>query len=176
MNVPCPAFTAVLADLADEGAELDALVSAPGVDFTTAIEVGAAAAVGRPSSQVIDRWRAGRADALEALADVPSGTRLTWLGPPMGAGTMASARIMETWAHGLDIADALVVRASTDRLRHVADLGVRTRDHSFTTQGLAVPEAPFRVELTAPSGRRWEWGPEDAAERVTGTALDFCML
>lgn len=95
----------------------------------------------------------------------------------MGAGTMASARIMETWAHGLDIADALLVeRAATDRLRHVADLGVRTRDHSFTTQGLAVPEAPFRVELTAPSGRRWEWGSEDAAEWVTGTALDFCML
>jgi len=53
---------------------------------------------------------------------------------------------------------------------------VRTRDHSFTTQGLAVPGAPFRVELTAPSGRRWEWGPQDAAERVTGTALDFCLL
>lgn len=222
MNIS-PALAAVLADLADEGAELDALVSAPGVDFTTAtpalgwtiahqighltwtdelavvacrdpaafgatrsaivgdlpaaIEIGAASAVGRPTAEVIERWRAGRGDVLEALAGVPSGTRISWLGPPMGAGTIASARIMETWAHGLDIADALGAGlVATDRLRHVAELGVRTRDHSFTTQGLAVPGAPFRVELTAPSGRRWEWGPQDAAERVTGTALDFCLL
>jgi len=84
----------------------------------------------------------------------------------MRAGTMASARIMETWAHGLDIADALGVRrAPTDRLRHIADLGVRTRDHSFTTHRLAVPNAPFRVQLTPPSRQRWEWGPKDAAER-----------
>ena len=223
MTVPSPAMTTVLSDLAAEGAELDALVSAPGVDFTTAtpaagwtiahqiahlswsdelaviacrdpeeflaarsaivsdlqasIEAGAAAAVGRPRSEVIDRWRAGRAAVLVALAGVPSGTRLTWLGPPMGAGTMASARVMETWAHGLDIVDALGVhRAPTDRLRHVADLGVRTRDHSFITRGLAVPDSQFRVELTAPSGLRWEWGPQDAAERVIGTGLEFCLL
>jgi len=125
----------------------------------------------------VDRWRAGRAAVLDALAGVPSGTRLTWLGPPMGAGTMASARIMETWAHGLDVADALGVhRAPTGRLRHIADLGVRTRDHSFTTRGLPVPDDPFRVELTSPSGQRWEWGPQDAAERVSGTGLDFCLL
>ena len=95
----------------------------------------------------------------------------------MGGGTMASARIMETWAHGLDIADALgVQRDPTNRLRHIADLGVRTRDHSFSTQGLPVPDGPFRVELTSPSGQRWEWGPPEAAERVSGTGLDFCLL
>jgi len=223
MTAPSPSLTAVLADLAAEGAELDALVTAPDVDFScptpaagwsiahqighltwtdeltvlacrdpegflaarsavvgdlqASIEAGAAAAVGRPSSEVVDRWRAGREAALEALAGVPRGTRLTWLGPPMGAGTMASARIMETWAHGLDIADALgVQRAPTDRLRHIADLGVRTRDHSFTTHGLPVPAAQFRVGLTSPSGQRWEWGPKDAAEWVGGTGLDFCML
>jgi uncharacterized protein (TIGR03084 family) len=146
-------------------------------DLRASIEAGAAAVVGRPSSEVVDRWRAGRAAVRDALAGVPSGTRLTWLGPPMGAGTMASARIMETWAHGLDVADALRVhRAPTDRLRHVADLGVRTRDHSFATHRLPVPDQPFRVELKAPSGRVWEWGPQDAAERVSGTGLDFCLL
>ena len=223
MTEPSPSLTVVLADLAAEGADLDELVSASGVDFSSStpaagwtiahqighltwtdeltvlacrdpegflaarsaivgdlrasIESGAAAAVGRPSSEVVDRWRAGRAAVLDALAGVPSGTRLTWLGPPMGAGTMASARIMETWAHGLDVADALGVhRAPTGRLRHIADLGVRTRDHSFTTRGLPVPDDPFRVELTSPSGQRWEWGPQDAAERVSGTGLDFCLL
>jgi uncharacterized protein (TIGR03084 family) len=95
----------------------------------------------------------------------------------MGAGTMAAARIMETWAHGQDIADALgVQRVPTDRLRHVADLGVRARDHSFTTHGLPLPGTPFRVELTSPSGQRWDWGPEDAVERVSGAGLDFCLL
>jgi uncharacterized protein (TIGR03083 family) len=74
-------------------------------DLRASIEAGAAAVVGRPSSEVVDRWRAGRAAVRDALAGVPSGTRLTWLGPPMGAGTMASARILETWAHGLDVAD-----------------------------------------------------------------------
>ena len=113
---------------------------------------------------------------LQTLAAVPPGTRVIWLGRPMGAGTLASARIMETWAHGEDIADALGVRrAATDRIRHVADLGVRTRDHSFSTRGLPVPDAPFRVELTAPSGAEWTWGPEEAEQRVTGPALDFAF-
>lgn len=64
---------------------------------------------------------------------------------------------METWAHGLDIADALGVQlVPTDRLRHVARLGVRTRDHSFAAHGLPVPDAPFRVELTVgESAAQW---------------------
>jgi len=220
---PSPALAEVLADLSAEGAQLDAVVSSSGVDFTSAtpaagwtighqighliwadeltvlacrepetflaarpgivadlpaaIESGAAAAVGRPTPELLQRWRVGRTAVIQALAEVPSGTRLAWLGPPMGAGTMASARIMETWAHGLDIADALgVVSAPTDRLRHVADLGVRTRDHSFTTRGLPVPDHPFRVELTSPSGQSWVWGPADATEWVRGPGLDFCLL
>jgi uncharacterized protein (TIGR03084 family) len=32
------------------------------------------------------------------------------------------------------------------------------------------------VELTAPDDDLWTWGPEDAAQRVVGTALDFCYL
>jgi uncharacterized protein (TIGR03084 family) len=90
---------------------------------------------------------------------------------------MATARLMETWAHGLDVADALgVVRPPTDRLRHVARLGVRTRDFAHRVHGLTPPGEEFRVELTAPSGETWAYGPEDAAQRVTGPALDFCLL
>ena len=61
-------------------------------------------------------------------------------------------------------------------MRHVAHLGVRTRDFAFLIRDLPVPAEPFRVELTAPSGATWTWGPEDAAQRVTGPALDFCLL
>ncbi len=142
-----------------------------------AIEAGARHGAGTPGPELLASWRTGRAAVLDALCRVPSGTRLDWIGPPMGAGTMASARIMETWAHGQDIADALGVdRTPTDRLRHVADLGVRTRDHAFRTNRLDVPTEPFRVELTAPSGATWSWGPEDAAERLTGPGIDFALL
>jgi uncharacterized protein (TIGR03084 family) len=88
---------------------------------------------------------------------------------------MATARLMETWAHSLDVADALGVRKPpTDRLRSIAHLGVRTRDYAFAVNGLTPPAEPFRVELTAPDGSRWEWGPADATQRVTGSAEDFC--
>ena len=66
---------------------------------------------------------------------------------------MATARFMETWAHGLDVADALGVRRQvTDRIRHVVHLGVRTRDFAFATHGADAPGSEFRVELTSPSG------------------------
>ncbi|WP_031169291.1 TIGR03084 family metal-binding protein [Streptomyces durhamensis] len=122
-------------------------------------------------------WWEGR-DALDrALRAAPPGSRFPWYGPPMSAASMATARLMETWAHGLDIAEALgVVRPPGDRLRHVARLGVRTRDFAHTVHGLTPPADEFRVELTAPSGEVWAYGPEDAPQRVTGPALDFCLL
>ncbi len=90
---------------------------------------------------------------------------------------MATARLMETWAHGQDVADALgVVRTPTARLRHVAWIGHRARDYAFLVRGIPAPAEPFRVELRAPDGSLWTYGPEDAAQRVTGPALDFCLL
>ncbi len=91
---------------------------------------------------------------------------------------MATARIMETWAHGEDVADALgVTRPVTDRLRHIAYLGFRTLGHSFAAHGRAVPTAPVRVELAAPTGR--DLGLRVRRTRPTGStgpALDFCLL
>jgi uncharacterized protein (TIGR03084 family) len=104
-------------------------------------------------------------------------TRLPWYGPDMSAASSVTARLMETWAHGQDIADALaVVREPTDRLRHVAHLGVIAAGFSFALRGRPVPAAPVRVELVAPSGDTWAWGEAGAADRVKGTALDFCLV
>jgi uncharacterized protein (TIGR03084 family) len=90
---------------------------------------------------------------------------------------MATARFMETWAHSLDVHDALgATPEPTDRIRHVAHLGVRTRDFAFLSRGLDAPGEEFRVELTAPSGDLWAWGPVDAPQGVQGPALDFCRL
>lgn len=125
---------------------------------------------------LLQRWRAGRAALADALRAFPAGERLPWFGPPMSPTSMATARFMETWAHGLDVAEALgVVVAPTDRIRHVAHLGVRTRGFSFGLHGLAPSAEEPRVELVAPSGELWTWGPDDAAQRVTGTAYDFCL-
>ncbi|MGU3293447.1 TIGR03084 family metal-binding protein [Williamsia sp. M5A3_1d] len=131
-----------------------------------------------PPAELLARWREGRAAVGEALVSVPDGTKLAWFGPPMSAASMATARIMETWAHGLDVADTLgVARPATSRLRNVAHIGVRTRDFAYILHGRTPPTTPLRVELTAPDGGdTWEWGPPDADNRVTGTAEDFCRL
>ncbi|GGU88855.1 TIGR03084 family protein [Streptomyces filipinensis] len=148
-------------------------LTAPGSFVDQGAEEGARLA----PAELLAGWREGR-DALDrALRAAPPGSRFPWYGPPMSAASMATARLMETWAHGLDIAEALgVVRPPGDRLRHVARLGVRTRDFAHTVHGLTPPADEFRVELTAPSGEVWTYGPEDAPQRVTGPVLDFCLL
>ena len=95
----------------------------------------------------------------------------------MSVASACTARIMETWAHGLDVADALGVRRTpTARLRSIAHIGVRTRDFAFNVHGLTPPTEMFHVELRGPDGALWTWGPEDAAQSVRGSAEDFCML
>lgn len=122
-------------------------------------------------------WRAGRAELERALLAVPAGVRVPWFGPPMSPASMATARLMETWAHGQDVADALgVTREPTHRLKHVAHIAVRAMGYAFVVNGLPAPTAPVRVELVGPAGDVWAWGPEDAADRITGSALDFCLL
>lgn len=128
-------------------------------------------------ADLLDRWHRGQKTLTDALRAVPAGTKLPWFGPPMSAASMITARIMETWAHGQDVADALgITRTPTARLRTVAHIGARTRNYAYTVHGKTPPSAEFRVELTAPDGTIWSWGPEDAAQRVTGPALDFCLL
>lgn len=128
-------------------------------------------------AELLERWRAGRANLIAALGAVPPGTKLPWFGPPMSPASMVSARIMETWAHGQDVADALgVTRTPTARLRTVAHISVRARNYAYLVNGESGPAEEFRVELTAPDGTLWTWGPEDAPQRITGSALDFCQV
>ncbi|NYJ08611.1 TIGR03084 family metal-binding protein [Petropleomorpha daqingensis] len=118
-----------------------------------------------------------RRDYLDTFGALDPGTQLPWYGPPMSAASSVTARLMETWAHGQDVVDALgLTRRPTLRLRHVAHLGVRTFGWSFVVRGEEPPTVPVRVELTGPDGEPWTWGPEDAADRVTGPAEDFCLL
>ncbi|MGI8760997.1 MAG: TIGR03084 family metal-binding protein [Jatrophihabitantaceae bacterium] len=141
------------------------------------VDTAAADGARQPPSELLVRWHDGRTALLAALAAVPPGTRLPWFGPPMSPTSMATARIMETWAHGQDIADALRLPCEPSaRLRHVAHLGVRTRDFAYLVNARTPPAEAFRVELSGPRGESWTWGPPDAPQRVTGPALDFCLL
>jgi uncharacterized protein (TIGR03084 family) len=143
--------------------------------------------------ELLEAWRANRRRLAEAAASLDEGRRVAWFGPSMGATSFLTARLMECWAHGQDIADALgIERPATDRLRHVARLGVMTRRWTYLNRGLEPPAGGVRVELTGPSGERWRFGPEvqagadgaaadggaarDDAGVVTGPALDFCLV
>ncbi|MGH3494208.1 MAG: TIGR03084 family metal-binding protein [Sciscionella sp.] len=147
------------------------------LDGADSVDAAAEQGAREAPAELLARWRAGRGRVVEALRTVPEGSKLPWFGPPMRATSMATARLMETWAHGRDVADALGVRqVPTPRLRHVAHLGVRTRDFAFGVHGEEPPEQAFRIELTGPGDERWTWGPDAAAQRVEGPAEDFCLL
>ena len=126
---------------------------------------------------MLDWWRTARAGCLTAFAELDPATRVPWYGPDMSVASFVTARLMETWAHGQDVADAADVRRTPSaRLRHVAHLGVATYRYSFVATGREEPHGAVRVELAAPDGDAWTWGPADAANRVTGSALGFCLL
>jgi uncharacterized protein (TIGR03084 family) len=160
----------------------DALVLRAIEDPEGFVDAEAIAGAKATGAEILARWQAGRPALVAMLRDYPEGQKLPWYGPPMSPTSMATARFMETWAHALDVYDALVSTGTitarpepTDRIRHIAHLGVRTRDYAYGVHGLQPPTEEFRVELTAPSGATWTWGPEDAAQRVTGSAYDFCL-
>jgi uncharacterized protein (TIGR03084 family) len=131
----------------------------------------------RSGAQMLAWFDAARAELLGTFAGLDPRARLPWFGPAMSAASALTARLMETWAHAQDIADALgISREPTERLRHIAHLGVGARAFSYTIRGKPQPPDPVRVELTAPDGALWTWGPAEAEHQVTGPALDFCLL
>lgn len=127
--------------------------------------------------ELLDTWRHGRSALAAAAAPIAEDARIEWYGPSMSLRSFLTARLMECWAHGQDVVDTVgAERSPTDRLRHVAQIGVITRGWSYRNRGLDVPEGEIRVELEAPSGATWTWGPGDAADRVEGPAEDFCLV
>jgi uncharacterized protein (TIGR03084 family) len=126
---------------------------------------------------LLDTWRGTRRRLARAAATLDDDRRVEWYGPSMGAKSFLTARLMECWAHGQDVADAVgVQRQPTDRLRHIAQLGFITRGWSYANRGLESPEGDVRLELTGPSGDVWSFGPDGAGDAVRGPAEDFCLV
>ncbi len=162
---------------ATDKAAWDALVLEAIADPEGAVDKAALRGGQVDPAELLARWRSSRAALATALRERPDGEKIPWYGPPMSPTSMATARFMETWAHSLDVHEALGAEPEVgDRLRHVAHLGVRTRRFAYSVHGQQAPAEEPRVELTAPSGETWTWGDEDAAQRVTGSAYDFCRL
>ena len=127
--------------------------------------------------ELLEAWRTTRAALQDALGALAGRDRVAWFGPPMSARSFATARLMEYWAHGEDVALAVGhPLPATRRLRHVAHLGVLTRRFSFVVRGEEPPAASVLVDLEAPDGTRWTWGPPDATEVVRGPARHFCLV
>ena len=129
------------------------------------------------SAELLAEWRKWRANLLSAAATLGPDDRVPWYGPSMGAKSFLTARLMETWAHGQDVVDAVgATRVHTDRLKHIAQLGYITRKWAYINRGEETPEGEIHLELTAPSGEIWSWGEQSAENRISGRAADFALV
>lgn len=159
-----PAFDALVADVLS-GARADT------------VDSEAHRLADQSPQELVAQWRAGRQELLAAASEADPAVSVSWFGPPMRPLTMITARIMETWAHGLDVFDTIgEAKPAGPALAAVARIGVRTRDFAFTSRGLEVPEADIRVELSMPDDSLLSFGPETAQERVEGSAWAFAAV
>lgn len=127
--------------------------------------------------ELLEVWRLGRKELISTFEPLDPKARIPWFGPDMSAVSFATARLMETWAHGQDVCDAIgKQREPTDRLKHICHIGVRALPFSYSIHNREVPAEPIYVELKSPSGEMWTWGPEDASNSVRGSALGFALL
>jgi uncharacterized protein (TIGR03084 family) len=124
-----------------------------------------------------EQWYALVAELCAKLSAMPLDTRLKWAGPDMGLRMFSTARQMETWAHGQAIYDLMGrTRTSTNRLRNIAEIGVRTYGWTFANRQRPVPGPAPHVRLTAPSSATWEWNDPTPENAVEGDALSFCQV
>jgi uncharacterized protein (TIGR03084 family) len=142
-------------------------------------------------AEVFARWQRARQAALAAVRAADPDQPLEWVTGPVKPATLATTRLAEHWAHGLDITGPLGIEfPDTERLRHIAWLAHRTLPYALSLAGQ--PPVAVRCELTGPDGTgpdgpspdgpaldgadTWRFGPADAESAITGTAGEFCRV
>lgn len=182
----CPGWSIsdVVLHLAQTQEAAAATVNRPVTDRSQAVEPrGVDAAAGRAVEAerdapraVFDRWRQACAAFEAAYRRAPPESLVVWVGGTLRPSTLATTRLAEHWAHGLDIATPLdAPYPDTNRLRHIAWLGHRTLPYAFTIAG----QAPAEVycELTPPEGgQTWRFGSPDAPSTIRGDGGAFCRI
>jgi len=132
---------------------------------------------GAKNRERVEQWRDFYLAMTERFLAADPKKRVAWAGPDMSVRSSISARLMETWAHSQEVYDLLGRECvHTDRIKNIADLGVRTFGWAYVNRGRAVPAPVPYVRLTAPSGAVWEWNEGETDNRVEGTAVDFCKV
>jgi uncharacterized protein (TIGR03084 family) len=179
------------AEVIDKGASRIGAENITDLDAWT--ERGVEHGRGRRHQEIIEWWRFGRADVVDALSRMPATDRIEWIHGDMSARTFATTRLMETWAHGLDIKASILGRmtpleeppeedeepdplADTPRLRHIAFLGQQTLPYAFEQAGEEFPKDGIRVEVMGPLYAAWRFGPEDTDHVIKGMAADWCRV
>ena len=130
-----------------------------------------------PPEELRLNWRITYRKMVEAFSKIDPKARMPWYGPEMSSRSSATARLMETWAHGQDLFDTFnVKRSPTERLIHIAHLGVSTFAWSFLNRGIVVPNEKPYVELISSGGNVWKWNEPSNCHYVKGTAEEFCLV
>jgi uncharacterized protein (TIGR03084 family) len=126
---------------------------------------------------LLAHWRLCCETLVAALESQDPKARLPWYGPSMSAKSFATARLMETWAHGQDVWDVMgQQRPASHRLRAIAHIGVNTFGWTFVNRKIPVLAAKPFVELSTPDGKTWTWGEPSESDWIRGSAQDFCLL
>ncbi len=126
---------------------------------------------------LLGRWGTAAAMYTTAATNADPARRVAWYGPAMSLASFTTARLMEAWAHGVDVRDALGLRIETGpRLRHVCHIGFGARSYAFASHGVTDPGDPVRLVVDAPGGGTWSWGPDDAEDVISGPALDVALV
>jgi len=132
---------------------------------------------GLGNRELLETWLRTCHEMSKQLGESEPKRRLPWFGPDMGVSMFTTARLMETWAHGQDVYDVMKAsREPTDRIKHIAVIGVKTFGWTYVNRGLEIPGPPPYVRLTAPSGELWEWNEPSETEKIEGSALEFCRV
>lgn len=124
-----------------------------------------------------DAWRRHYPGLAAAYQAADPEARVAWAGPDMTTRSKIIARQMETWAHGQEVFDILgLERADKDRIRNICHLGVTTYSWTFKNRMQERPAPKPYVNLTAPSGAKWEWNEPQADNSVSGDAVAFAQV